>query len=171
MVSLLLRGSLCLRFTRFSGLGSSQGCRERQKVSWESVLAVSTHGYFISFWDLIIAIEFLRENATMSPFYIKPSHTPRLLWLHLFRKTLALSSILLVLPLLHTAQMTGWHPVYVDSRSQCNSDHFWFSSCTIKVSKNLFGCIWASQCGCQFWSNQNWSKYEYVSLPGLRVVF
>ena len=42
--------------------------------------------------------------------------------------TLALSSILPILSLHHTAQMTGWHLVCETFWSQCHSDHFWFWS-------------------------------------------
>lgn len=119
MVALLLWGSLCLRLTRFSGLGSSQGCSEQ--------------------------LSFLRERHCVSALDLKPKNKQRLLWLYLFIIMLALSSILLFLPVLHTAQMAGWYPCYVVFWSQCNSDHFWFWSWTIKTSKSQFLSIWAFQ--------------------------
>lgn len=46
--------------------------------------------------------------------YISLTLNQCLLWLYLFRAVLALSSILLFLPSLHSAQITGWHPVYAE---------------------------------------------------------
>lgn len=56
---------------------------------------------------------FMRECHYVSILDMKPSHCQCVLWVYLFRTMLALSSVLLFLPLLHSAQMTGWHPVYV----------------------------------------------------------
>lgn len=115
MVALLLWGSLCFRLTRFSGLGSSQGCSEQ--------------------------LSFLRERHCVSALDLKPKNKQRLLWLYLFIIMLALSSILLFLPVFRTAQMARWYPVYVAFWSQCNSDHFWFWSCSIKTSKTGSDCF------------------------------
>lgn len=55
--------------------------------------------------------DFYRRTSTM---YISLTLNQCLLWLYLFRAVLALSSILLFLPSLHSAQITGWHPVYAE---------------------------------------------------------